>query len=160
VKTMTEVLTAHQRHNSRSCLCGWDALGKSHPQHQEAMLTAAGYGPAGATAVIHVAHDTEAHARSYNEGYDAAVTQGLADDPTLADDWLQDKLRTAAAAGLRSVYDIWGAGGRATIRMGELAAADKTILSGEWDNHIEWNITDIKREQERAARTATIEAAR
>lgn len=36
------VLVDHQRPNFRSCLCGWDALGKSHPQHQAAMLAAAG----------------------------------------------------------------------------------------------------------------------
>jgi hypothetical protein len=45
--------------------------------------------------VIHVHHDTEAHARSFNEGYEAAVTQGLSDDPTLADDWFQEKIREA-----------------------------------------------------------------
>jgi len=40
-------------------------------------------------------HDIEHHARSFNEGYEAAVTQGLADDPKLADDWFQDKIREA-----------------------------------------------------------------
>jgi hypothetical protein len=74
-------------------------------------LTAAGFGPVNAAAltealekaeVIHVHHhDIEHHARSYNEGYDAAITQGLADDPTLADDWFQGKLRAAAAEALR-----------------------------------------------------------
>jgi hypothetical protein len=74
-------------------------------------LTAAGFGPVKAAAltealakaeVIHVHHhDIEHHARSYNEGYDAAITQGLADDPTLADDWFQGKLRAAAAGALR-----------------------------------------------------------
>ena len=53
-------------------------------------------------AVIHVHHDTEAHARSFNEGYEAAVTQGLADDPTLADDWFQAKLREARAQALEN----------------------------------------------------------
>lgn len=43
-KTITEVLVDHQRHNLRSCLCGWDALGKSHPAHQEDMLSDAGFG--------------------------------------------------------------------------------------------------------------------
>jgi hypothetical protein len=48
--------------------------------------------------LIHVHHhDIEHHARSFNEGYEAAVTQGLADDPTLADDWFQDKIREAKA---------------------------------------------------------------
>jgi len=48
--------------------------------------------------IVHVHHhDIEAHARSFNEGYEAAVTQGLADDPTLADDWFQEKIREAKA---------------------------------------------------------------
>jgi len=38
---MAEVLTAHQRQNAGSCLCGWAELGKSHPEHQAAMLSAA-----------------------------------------------------------------------------------------------------------------------
>lgn len=42
--TMADVLVAHQRHNLRSCLCGWDALGKSHAEHQAAMLVEAGFG--------------------------------------------------------------------------------------------------------------------
>lgn len=49
--------------------------------------------------LIHVHHhDIEHHARSFNEGYEAAVTQGLADDPSLADDWFQEKIREAKAA--------------------------------------------------------------
>jgi hypothetical protein len=48
--------------------------------------------------LIHVHHhDIEHHARSFNDGYEAAVTQGLADDPTLADDWFQEKVREAKA---------------------------------------------------------------
>lgn len=50
--------------------------------------------------VIHVAHDTEAHARSFNEGYETAIAQGLADDPTLAQDWLDAKLADAKAEAL------------------------------------------------------------
>lgn len=50
--------------------------------------------------VIHVHHDTEAHARSFNEGYEAAVSQGLADDPMLASEWLEGKLREAKAEAL------------------------------------------------------------
>ncbi|AYN55820.1 hypothetical protein PP635_gp41 [Arthrobacter phage Auxilium] len=41
--------------------------------------------------------DSEAYAAAWNDGYEAAVTQGLADDPTLADDWFQGKLREARA---------------------------------------------------------------
>jgi hypothetical protein len=64
--------------------------------------------PPAEVVVIHVAHDAEAHARSFNEGYVAAVTQGLADDPTLADDWFQGKLREARAGALRDAADIAG----------------------------------------------------
>lgn len=60
-------------------------------------------------------------------------------------------VREAAAAGLRSVYDIWGAGGRATVRMSEIHEADRTILEGEWDQHIKWNLADIAKERARAA---------
>lgn len=30
---LVDVLVAHQRHGSRTCLCGWDFLGMSHPEH-------------------------------------------------------------------------------------------------------------------------------
>ena len=56
--------------------------------------------------LVHVHHyDIEHHARSFNEGYTAAVTQGLADDPTLADDWLQEKIREAKAEGWDAVAE-------------------------------------------------------
>jgi hypothetical protein len=32
------ILTAHQRRDISSCLCGWSELGRSHPEHQVAML--------------------------------------------------------------------------------------------------------------------------
>lgn len=41
-ETAKAVLTAHQRRDFGSCLCGWDELGKSHPGHQVAMLREAG----------------------------------------------------------------------------------------------------------------------
>jgi hypothetical protein len=44
-QSMTEILVAHQRQNSSSCLCGWSKLGHSHPEHQADALTAAGFGP-------------------------------------------------------------------------------------------------------------------
>lgn len=48
--------------------------------------------------------DMEQHARSFNEGYETAVAQGLADDPTLAGDWLAE--RDARIVGpLRAVVD-------------------------------------------------------
>lgn len=50
--------------------------------------------------VVHIHHDAEAHARSFNEGYETAVAQQLAHDPSLADDWLQEKLREARASAL------------------------------------------------------------
>ena len=37
-ETAEEILVAHQRFDSGSCLCGWSELGKSHPAHQVAML--------------------------------------------------------------------------------------------------------------------------
>lgn len=36
---IAEVLVEHQRHGNAACLCGWSILGKSHPDHQAAMLT-------------------------------------------------------------------------------------------------------------------------
>jgi len=62
-----------------------------------------------------------------------------------------EAVRDAAAAGVRSIFDIWGAGGRRTVRMEELQNADAKILRGEWDNHIGWNIGDIAKERARAA---------
>jgi hypothetical protein len=101
--------------------------------------------------------DPEAFARGFNTGYEAAVSQGLADDPTLADEWLQEKLsearREGAAAGLMSVHDIWGSVGRSIVRFGELRDSAEKILAGEWDRHIEWNIADIARARARAAAT-------
>jgi hypothetical protein len=37
-ETAQAILTAHQRRDVTSCLCGWSELGKSHPAHQVAML--------------------------------------------------------------------------------------------------------------------------
>lgn len=61
--------------------------------------------------------------------------------------------RDAAAAGLRAVCDVWGAGGRATVRLSELSEIAKDIPTGDWDRHIEWNLKDIDRERARAAVT-------
>lgn len=38
----TALLTAHQRMDAGSCLCGWGELGKSHPGHQADTLARAG----------------------------------------------------------------------------------------------------------------------
>jgi len=49
--------------------------------------------------LIHVHHhDIENHARSFNEGYETCMAQELADDPTTAQDWLDEKIREARAA--------------------------------------------------------------
>ncbi|MDQ1053190.1 hypothetical protein QE394_001118 [Arthrobacter sp. SORGH_AS 212] len=45
MKTIAEVLIEHQRQSSSACLCGWSELGRSHPGHQAAALSAAGFGP-------------------------------------------------------------------------------------------------------------------
>lgn len=43
------ILIAHQRHDVRSCLCGWAELGRSHARHQVAMLREAGVLAGGGT---------------------------------------------------------------------------------------------------------------
>ena len=63
-------------------------------------------------------------------------------------------VRDSAAAGIRSVCDVWGAGGRATVRLSELTEIAKNTRAGEWDQHIAWNLGDIAREKARAAREA------
>lgn len=59
--------------------------------------------------------------------------------------------RGAAAAGVRSILDIWGSVGRSVVRMGELRESETNILTGEWDKHIDWNLADIAKERARAA---------
>jgi hypothetical protein len=53
-------------------------------------------------------HDIEAHAKSFNEGYEAAMSQHLADDPSLAEDWLNEKLAEAwdEGAAFQSLHDV------------------------------------------------------
>lgn len=54
--------------------------------------------------VLHVHHfDMENHAESFNGGYEAAVTQGLADDPTLAQEWLDAHDAEVATRALSNV---------------------------------------------------------
>lgn len=58
------------------------------------------YERASAGEVVEVHHyDIEKHAESFNEGYEAAMAQHLADHPTLAEDWLQEKVEAAFKAG-------------------------------------------------------------
>lgn len=55
--------------------------------------------------------DSEAYAAAWNDGYESAVTQGLADDPTLADDWFQEKIREAKADSWDEGVDwVWDGG--------------------------------------------------
>jgi hypothetical protein len=78
----------------RAVAAGFDAMNER--------LASAG----GEPQVIHVHHhDLEAHATSFNEGYEAAVTQGLVDDPALAGDWFEGKLREAQAKALREAAE-------------------------------------------------------
>lgn len=68
-------------------------------------------------------HDIEHHAGSFNEGYEVAVTQGLADDPTLADDWFQGKLREARAEALAQAAHAWDEVSDQTPRTGSRAGS-------------------------------------
>jgi hypothetical protein len=55
---------------------------------------------------IHVHHhDIEHHARSFNEGYETAMAQDLAVNPSLAQDWLDEKLAEAWDKGMQAMYD-------------------------------------------------------
>lgn len=65
----------------------------------EAAIAALG-GPSRIGNLLVTHADPEEYARIWNVGYEAAVTQGLADDPSLADDWLQERLREAQARAL------------------------------------------------------------
>jgi hypothetical protein len=64
-------------------------------------------------------------------------------------------VREAAAAGLNSAGDVWGAGGRVTIRLSELWKIAGEIIEGEWDQHIHWNLTDIRARKAREAHAKT-----
>ncbi|WP_169165126.1 hypothetical protein [Cellulomonas taurus] len=56
-----------------------------------AMLAAAGLLATAEPTVVRVHYgDSEAHARSFNEGFETAVAQSLADDPALAQEWLAE----------------------------------------------------------------------
>jgi len=108
-KTMADVLAEHQvskgnRGMTKRCTCGWwgQPLGNNFDQdmlkHQTDALAVAGFGKG--THVTVTPCDPEAYARGHNDGFDVAVAQGLADDPTLADDWLQAKLQAARVEAL------------------------------------------------------------
>lgn len=62
---------------------------------------AADIGTTPVTCVTHVAHaDPEEYARIYNIGYEAAMTQQLADDPGAAEEWLAKRIKAEVAAAL------------------------------------------------------------
>lgn len=60
-------------------------------------------------AVVHVAHDTEAHARSFNDGYETAVVHMVVPDGDLANaqDWFENRLNQAKAEALREYAAAW-----------------------------------------------------
>lgn len=60
--------------------------------------------PVGASCVLTTGNDMEAHATWFNEGYEAAVAQGLADDPTLAEDWLNEQRKKAMEAAVAALH--------------------------------------------------------
>lgn len=72
------------------------------------------------TMFMHVATvpDMETRARLFNEGFDAAVAQGLADNPAAAEDWLAEKLLQAKAdawdEGFARAQAMWPSGHRYT----------------------------------------------
>ena len=77
---------------------GWeqaraDADGYPYPEREDIRRILEAAAP---HMLIHVHHhDIENHARSYNEGYETCMAQDLAADPTIAQDWLDEKLAEA-----------------------------------------------------------------
>lgn len=63
---------------------------------------------------IQICNDTEAHATSFNQGFDAAVAQGLTEDPAFAEEWLHDRIRKEVALAFNEAADhlleLWTAG--------------------------------------------------
>lgn len=56
--------------------------------------------------MVHVHHhDIEDHAASFNEGYETAMAQHVADDPTVAQDWLVEQKAAAWSAGVRTALN-------------------------------------------------------
>ncbi|GIG27167.1 hypothetical protein [Cellulomonas denverensis] len=75
------------------------------------MLAAAGLLVTSEPTVVRMHYgDSEAHAAWFNEGFETAVTQGLADDPALAADWLAEREAQVAARALREAADAIDAG--------------------------------------------------
>lgn len=108
-------------------------------EHGEFALIAGAIAAAAPHMLIHVHHhDIEHHARSFNEGYEAAVTQGLADDPSLADEWFQGQLREARAQALEEAAALagrpenrwWAEGQNRAKWLRNLAAAEREADRG------------------------------
>jgi hypothetical protein len=49
-------------------------------------------------------HDLEAHAEHFNEGYEAAMAQHLADDPSITEDWLNEQKAKAWDEGADAMH--------------------------------------------------------
>lgn len=98
-----KMLEAHQ-----ALMAAWSApriiLGVPVDQLPEGWSTIAA--TTGPIMTVHTACDAESYAAAHNDGYEAAVTQGLADDPSLADDWFQEKLHAAKVQALREAADL------------------------------------------------------
>lgn len=60
--------------------------------------------PIEAPCVLTTGNDMEAYASAFNDGYETAAAQGLADDPGLAGDWLEEQLERARRA-VRDVHE-------------------------------------------------------
>jgi hypothetical protein len=104
-----------REHQPREEGWGWSCSGEDYnegdcldgfAQHQADMLAAAGLLTSAEPVVMRVHYgDSESHARSFNEGFETAVAQGLADDPTLATDWLAEHDAEVRRAAITEVWD-------------------------------------------------------
>lgn len=116
--------------NHRPTAREWDGLPKPWPTLKEyqrelfrgmarAALAAALPHLSQPVAVVHC-EDAESRARHFNEGYEAAMAQQLADDPTLAEDWLEEQRAKAWDEGRASGFS------RAMRRMSDEPTLDTT----------------------------------
>lgn len=99
-----------QSARNKRCGCGWrpdytdrrpDELFPEYRQHREHLATEIERELLPIMAAATLRHtniapcDPETYARGHNDGYEAAMSQELADDPTRADEWLEERLRQA-----------------------------------------------------------------
>ena len=132
-RTAADVLREHHGRgllfvSEQQCACGWEPdreavrdksapFREQHTAHQAAMLAAAGLLATAEPVVMRVHYgDSEAHARSFYEGFETAVAQGLADDPAAAQDWLAEHDREVAAQALRDAAEAINHRDAETIR--------------------------------------------